>query len=85
MAAGPDCLLISNNDLSVQIPWQLDRIDQASDVLDGKYTATSDATGVNIYLLSSVRNPLIDRCCWRAHKHFFSVFRWAWELPAGVC
>lgn len=35
------------------MPWHLDMLDQRSQALDGKYTATADGTGVNIYLVSS--------------------------------
>ncbi len=34
-------------------PWALDRIDQRTLPLDGKFTASTPGTGVSIYLLSS--------------------------------
>lgn len=38
-------------------PWHLDRIDQHSSTLDGRYSANATGTGVNVYIISSVSSP----------------------------
>jgi hypothetical protein len=35
------------------VPWHLDRIDQRSLPLDGKFKATTTGVGVNVYIISS--------------------------------
>lgn len=36
------------------VPWHLDRIDQRDLPLDGKFTASSLGSNVNVYIISSV-------------------------------
>lgn len=46
-----------------QATWGLDRIDQASLPLDGKYDYTNDGTGVNTYQFGTVRHALHVPSC----------------------
>ena len=41
-----------------RVPWHLDRLDQATLPLDGLFQANVYGTGVNVYILSSVRHSL---------------------------
>ncbi len=43
------------------VPWHLDRIDQHSLPLDGKFTANATGTGVHVFVISSV-GALVPPC-----------------------
>ena len=43
----------NSRSLNSDIPWNLDRIDQRSDVLDGKYSFNSTGKNVNVYVIDT--------------------------------
>ena len=54
-AAGGGVTRVSTLQTQLKAPWDLDTMDQISLPLDGKYEYTNDGTGVNVYILDTVR------------------------------